>query len=103
MTVLAATTPNPSTGLVVAMGVGTVFVGLICIIVICYVMGAIIKVFEGRKPAVNESPAPQAAQAAAPAPIENKGELIAVVSAVIAEELGESVEAIRIKSIRKVS
>lgn len=100
MTVLAT---NPGTGLVVGMGVGTVFVGLICIIVICYVMGALINAFEKRKPTVNENPAPQAQETAAPAPIENKGELIAVLSAVIAEELGEDVEAIRIKSIRKVS
>ena len=99
MTVLAAA--DPSMGLVIGMGVGTVFVGLICIIVICYIMGAIINAFEKRKPAPEVKPAP--AVSAAPAPIENKGELIAVISAAIAEELGEDVEAIRIKSIRKVS
>lgn len=99
MTVLAAA--DPSMGLVIGMGVGTVFVGLICIIVICYIMGAIINAFEKRKPAPEVKPAPAAS--AAPAPIENKGELIAVISAAIAEELGEDVEAIRIKSIRKVS
>ena len=100
MTVLVAN--DPGMGLVIGMGVGTVFIGLICIIVICYIMGAIINVFEKSKPAAEEKPAPQAVSTQ-PAPIENKGELIAVVSAVIAEELGESVEAIRIKSIRKVS
>ena len=99
MTVLAAA--DPSMGLVIGMGIGTVFVGLICIIVICYIMGAIINAFEKRKPAPEVKPAP--AVSAAPAPIENKGELIAVISAAIAEELGEDVEAIRIKSIRKVS
>lgn len=98
MTVLAA---NPSNLLVIGMGLGTVFIGLICIIVICYVMGAVIKLFEPRK-------REQAAQSAPEAPAEamneqNKGELVAVISAVIAEELGESVEAIRIKSIRRVS
>ena len=100
MTVLAAA--DPGMGLVIGMGLGTVFVGLICIIVICYLMGAIIKAVEGKKPA----PAPETksapAPAAAPQAIENKGELIAVISAVIAEELGEDVEAIRIKSIRKI-
>lgn len=99
MTVLAAADPNM--GLVIGMGLGTVFVGLICIIVICYIMGAVINAFEKRKPAPEVKPAP--AVSAAPAPIENKGELIAVISAAIAEELGEDVEAIRIKSIRKVS
>ena len=101
MTVLAA--GNPSMGLVIGMGLGTVFVGLICIIAICYVMGAVIKFFEGRKPAEPPKPEKPEAEPASPSSIENKGELIAAISAVIAEELGESVEAIRIKSIRRIS
>ena len=96
------TVSDPGMGLVIGMGLGTVFVGLICIIVICYIMGAIIKLFEKHTPAEEPKPELQAAPAES-APIENKGELIAVISAVIAEDLGESVEAIRIKSIRKVS
>ena len=93
---------DPGMGLVIGMGIGTVFVGLICIIVICYIMGAVIKLFEKRTRAAEPKPEPKAVSAE-PEPVENKGELIAVISAVIAEELGESVEAIRIKSIRKVS
>lgn len=100
MSVLLAA--DPGMGLVIGMGLGTVFVGLICIILICYLMGAIINVFGKNKPAEAPKTAPAPAPAA-PAPIENKGELIAVISAAIAEELGEDVEAIRIKSIRKVS
>lgn len=100
MTILVA--KDPGMGLVIGMGLGTVFVGLISIILICYILGFIIKTVESRRPA----PAPALAAAPVPAvsePIGNKEELIAVVSAVIAEELGESAEAIRIKSIRKVS
>lgn len=100
MTVLVA--KDPSMGLVIGMGLGIVFVGLISIILICYLMGFIIKSLEDRKPVAVTNAAPAAPIASAD-PIENKGELVAVVSAVIAEELGESVEAIRIKSIRKVS
>lgn len=96
------TVSDPGMGLVIGMGLGTVFVGLICIIVICYIMGAVIKLFEKHVPAEEPKPSAQGAPAE-PEPIENKGELIAAISAVIAEELGESVEAIRIKSIRKVS
>lgn len=96
MTVLVAN--DPGMGLVIGMGLGTVFVGLICIIVICYIMGALIRVFEKPKP--QEVPK---SEPAAEAPIENKGELTAAISAVIAEEMGESVEAIRIKSIRRIS
>lgn len=94
---------NPGMGLVIGMGLGTVFVGLICIIVICYIMGAVIKLFESRKPAKPEPVSEPQTPPAAEEPIANKEELIAVISAVIAEELGESAEAIRIRSIRKVS
>ena len=34
---------DPGMGLVIGMGLGTVFIGLICIIAICYAMGAVIK------------------------------------------------------------
>lgn len=94
----------PSMGLVIAMGLGTVFVGLICIIIICMVMGRIIRLFE--KPAPKTAPAvsPEPEQPKeSPEPIENKGELIAVIAAVIAEQMGESVEAVRISSIRRIS
>lgn len=102
MTILVA--KDPGMGLVIGMGLGTVFVGLICIIAICYLMGFIINAIEKSKPETVSTAAPAApAESPSSAPIENKGELIAVVSAVIAEELGESVEAIRIKSIRQVS
>jgi len=43
-----------------------------------------------------------AATKAAPAPIPNKGELIAAVTAAVAEELGTDVSAIRVLSFRRV-
>lgn len=102
MTVLAAS--NPSAGLVIGMGLGTVFVGLICIIAICYIMGAVIKALENRRPTAQaHAEKPQSESASDSAAEADKGELIAAISAVIAEELGESVEAIRIKSIRRIS
>lgn len=95
--------PSPSSALVIGMGLGTVFVGLICIILICYLMGWVIRLLEKKKPAAKAAaPLPQPEPEAAE-PIEDRGELIAVISAVIAEQLGESTEAIRIRSIRKVS
>ena len=92
---------DPGMGLVIGMGLGTVFVGLICIIAICYVMGAVIKLFEAKIPAEEHASSAPAAEPAEPAA--DKAELVAAISAAIAEELGESVEAIRIKSIRRVS
>lgn len=101
-------TSTPGMGLVIIMGLGTVFIGLICIIVICYIMGAVIRAFEKNKlqteapQRTDTKPAQSEHPAASSALIENKGELIAAISAVIAEELGEDVEAIRIKSIKRV-
>lgn len=86
---------------VVLLGVGTVFVGLICLIILCKIIGAI---FGGVKEKSAESAKPVVAPPAATAPavIENKQEIIAAVSAAIAEELGTDVSAIKITSFKKL-
>ncbi len=72
------------------MGMGTVFFGLICLIVLTTIMGKIV----GGRPA----PAAPAPVAAAPAAQEgNRQEIAAAVSAAIAEELGTSITGIRIE------
>ncbi|MBQ4087571.1 MAG: OadG family protein [Clostridia bacterium] len=87
---------------VFGFGFGLVFVGLICIIAICSIVGSICKAFikEEKKPAQ----VPATAPAAAPADngIANKGEFVAAVSAALAEELGTDVTGIRILSIKKL-
>ena len=87
---------------VVVMGMGIVFLGLICIVVLCSVMSKVVRTLENK----NEPAAPAAAQApvAAPAaePIANRQELVAAISAALAEELGKDVSAIRIISLKKV-
>ena len=81
------------------MGMGTVFVGLICIVLIVSVMSAIVRKLKGNAAA----PAPVAA-----APVQpqvnsgKKPELIAAIAAAIAEDMGTDVSAIRIVSIKKV-
>lgn len=89
---------------VVAMGVGTVFVGLICIIFISMLMSFICRGLVKNKPAEKTAPkAPVAsASAAAPAEIKNKQEFVAAVSAAIAEHSGCSAEGIRILSIKRI-
>lgn len=82
----------------VGLGLGTVFVGLIALILICYIMSAIVKAFTKKEKAVAASPAVSPAQA----PIPNKGEFAATVAAAIAEDLGTDVTGIRIKSIKKL-
>ncbi|MCI8842218.1 OadG family protein [Oscillibacter sp.] len=77
------------------MGMGTVFFGLICLIVLTTIMGKIV----GGRPA----PAAPAPVAAAPAAQEgNRQEIAAAVSAAIAEELGTSITGIRIVSMKKL-
>lgn len=107
ITAAASSLTSPST--LIVLGLGIALIGLICLIVLCRLMGRIVNVLEGNHtPEVQEAPAavsaPQTASApvSAAAPIENKQELIAAISAVIAEELGTDVSAIRIKSIKKI-
>ena len=84
---------------VVILGVGIVFFGLVCIVAICTIMSKVLKnTGKEEKVEIAQTPATQVAST----PIANKQELIAVVSAVIAEEMGTDVEAIRIKSIKRV-
>ena len=81
------------------MGMGTVFVGLVCIVLIVPIMSAIVRKLKGNAAA----PAPVAA-----APVQpqvnsgKKPELIAAIAAAIAEDMGTDVSAIRIVSIKKV-
>ena len=78
------------------MGMGTVFFGLICLIVLTSLMGRIMS---------RKAPEPAAAAPAAPAPAAaepNRQELVAAVSAAIAEELGTDITGIRILSMKKL-
>ncbi len=89
-----------SNGVVIALGLGIVFIGLISIVAICYIMGFLCQKFikqEPKKPAV-ASVAPNSAST----PIPNKQEIIAGVCAVIAEELGTDVSNIRVTSFKRI-
>ena len=82
---------------VCVMGMGTVFIGLIFLILLCTVMGSIFRLF-GNKP----SDSTDAPAASANAPIQNKQEIIAASCAVIAEELGTEVSNIKVVSFKRV-
>ena len=79
----------------VFMGLGTVFVGLICIIIICKLMSVIVRAFT-KNPAAEPSAPTESGE------IENRSELCAVIAAAVSEMTGRDVEAIRIVSIKKV-
>ena len=80
------------------MGMGVTFVGLIALIFLTMITGRIVRMVA--KPEVKKEAAPAPAPAAETIP--NRGAMIAAVSAVIAEELGTDVSAIRILSFKKV-
>lgn len=100
---LEAAAAEPSFLQVVAMGLITVFVVLICLIIIIKVMGAIMAGAGKAAPAPTPAaPAAAAPAAAAAAPQPNKQQLVAAISAAIAEDMGGNVDHIRIHSIRKL-
>lgn len=96
----------------VLLGIGTVFVGLICIILLVILLkfasgnnasasAATPAAVLAAPVAAPAAPAP-AAPAGASAEIPNRQEFVAAVSAVLAEELGTDISAIRIHSIKKI-
>ena len=90
---------EPHIALVVAMGVGIVFVGLVSLIAVCKITSFFCGL--GNKKEAVEAPK------ATPTPVANteipdRKQFIAAVSAVIAEELGTDVSAIRIRSVKRI-
>lgn len=85
---------EPSMAFVCAMGIGTVFIGLISLVIICSVIGLFCR--GNKKQKISEPVATNDEI------IENKQELIAAISAAVAEELGTDVSAIRITSFKKM-
>ena len=83
---------------VVCMGIGSVFVVLICIIILCKLMSLFCKLGEKEAPAA----AAAVSAASAPQPIENRQQVLAAVCAVIAEELGAEVKNLKVHSFRKL-
>lgn len=89
-----------SNGLAVGIGLGTVFAGLIGLILICYIMSSVVRLFAKNEKSASTT---QAAPIAQPqAAIANKGEFAAAIAAAIAEDLGTDVTGIRIKSVKKL-
>lgn len=82
------------------MGLGTVFFGLICIILLCMLMSAFCKKFAKPEPAPAAITTPTVTKPKTT--IANRQEFIAAISAVMAEELGTDVSAIRILSVKEL-
>ncbi len=88
---------------VIVMGLGIVFIGLIAIILLCKILGAVCSLAEAKEKKAPASLPSAPAPAAAPAPVQgNRQEIIVAIGVAIAEEIGVSAEAIRIKSIKRI-
>ena len=87
---------------VTLMGIGTVFFGLICIIVLTTVMGSVLK-SKSKPAAPTPAAAPPAAAPAAPAVNTAKEqEILAAVIAAVTEDLGPSASRMQITGINKI-
>ena len=91
-------------------GVGflIVFIGLICLIAVVYAMGAICNKLvreedEAQKKIAAAAPVAAPAAPVASGNIPNREELVAVLSAAVAEELGTDVSAIRVVSLKQIN
>ena len=93
---------NVSNAEVVLLGVGVVFFGLICIVVLCKIAGAIMQNMDSAALAAAAAPAPAPARAQAPAGGEDRDELLAAISAAAAEMLGTDMSGIRILSFKEL-
>ena len=85
---------------VVFLGLATVFVGLICIIVLCKILGVCCQLLTKKESGEDTVVPSPVAPAVAPVPavIPNRRETVAA----IAEDLGTDVSAIRILSIEQL-
>jgi len=88
----------PSNLFVVLMGLSTVFIGLICIILLSTAMSKICMKLERKTPPA----APAAAPAAPSTPAPDRQAMIAAIAAAIAEDLGTDAAGIRILSVKKI-
>ena len=92
----------PNNLFVVLMGIGTVFFGLICIIVLCMAMSDVCRSMGGAAPGwaapARAVPAPAVRNDAIP----NRKAMIAAISAAIAEDMGTDISGIRILSVKKL-
>ena len=91
-------------GLVCLMGVAIVFIGLVCIVLLCKIMSLLVVISEkGKTPENAAAPAAPAAKPAVSPDPGPRGEVVAAIAAALAEELGEDVSAIRILSLKKIN
>lgn len=93
---------EPSIPFVILMGVGVVFIGLICIILLSMAMSAVCRAMGDKTTAAPAAAAPAAPAAPAAAAIPNRQAMVAAIAVAVAEEMGTDPAGIRILSIKKL-
>lgn len=91
-----------SMGFVCAMGMATVFIGLICIIILCKIFSAVVRIGENKEKKSAKQEAAAVTNVSANSEIPDKQRMIAAVCAAIAEELGTDVSALKVLSFKKL-
>ena len=86
---------------VIVLGLGTVFLGLIVIIFLCKLMSLLVGSFENKQASPLAKPS-NSVSIQQNDKIDNKQQLLAAISAAVAEDLGTDFSAIRIHSIKRV-
>lgn len=94
--------PEISNTFVVLMGLGTVFFGLICIIILSNIMSAVCRRLTKKETAHAEELPTATYAAPAAVPVADRQAMIAAISAAIAEDLGTDISGIRIRSLKHV-
>ena len=96
-----AAASEPGIGGVAGLGMGVVFAGLICLVIILGILNSIFSKIQTKMPVESKPDA-----SAVPATNSNDkmdDETVAAVSAALAEAMGRDVSAIRITSIKKIN
>lgn len=95
----------PTIGTTIGLGLGTVFVGLLCLILIISLMSLVFRLVRAKKQPQTETAAPAVSTAtpAAVMPAADRQRLIAAVSCAVATVMGKDVAGIRIISCKKVN
>ena len=88
--------PEVNNAVVVVLGISVVFIGLISIILLCKIMSAVCALANKKDSSHTVATSPAVSPVQNAQPIANRQEIIAAVSAAVAEELGTDISAIRI-------
>ena len=93
---------EPSIAQVCVLGIGIVFVSLLSIVIMCYAIGFLSRLLDGKGNKTEPEKPVVTPVSRANSEIPNRQEFVAAVSAAIAESMDKDVSAIRILSIKKI-